>query len=811
MIGATKILTVSYGTFSCTLEGFDEPFSTMKAIAEYFRDLAAEDRYFGAVPPTPDAEMLHRIAEREVRRRVEARVDEHGIVLRQAEAPAEPVPASPVAAPVQTPAAAPAEAPAAAAPQPAPAVVPFPSAVPPQAPAPAFAPAFSDDESIAAKLARIRAVVAQARTAAPVFADEDDEGYDTTGFEATSAPDEDFGFELDMADSFVAAAAPEAAVGEPEVDEPAAVVEAVADAAVAPEALEEPVGASVERADGAPEGAPDDDLTVLARIQAIEDEVAETPAAYDEDEDRAAGDEEDFGTEDFGAEDFGAMDAAEIERAEIDLGLAPEAAAEPREWTEDEALADEIAESAAEPAEAMADAEESVDEAEAGLVASETARDDAGEWDMAGWDDAAAADDAGEDETAAAEFESDEAADAAQADADLTAILASVQDRAEAPDAEETDLAEEPAAALAGIDHAAEAPAQDEAPALTAETDRLGVLVLEHPIFAAAASPEAEVEAATAEGEPAEAGDEDAALLAGIGAAVGATVDPEAEDLVRELAQAEEEAARDAEEKARAREARERLAEQSEDDASVERLMDEAKTKLEGAESRRRFSAISHLKAAVAATVADRLLRPKDTPAEVHGEPEEGLDRYREDLSKAVRPRRPSAEGSATTRRPTFDLSRPAPLVLVSEQRIDDEGAKPAAAVRPRRVTMGALALRDVQDDGDDEDFDDTPISPEDARSFAEFADRLGASGLADLLEAAAAYTATVEGQPHFTRPDILRKVAKVTDEGAYSREDSLRSFGMLLRQGTITKVSRGQFALTGSSRFMSEARSAMR
>jgi hypothetical protein len=680
-------------------------------------------------------------------------------------------------------------------------VVPFPSAVPPQAPAPAF----SDDESIAAKLARIRAVVAQARTATPVFADEDDEGYDTSGFDATSAPDDDFGFELDMADSFVAAAAPEAAAGEPEVDEPAAVMEAVADAAVGPEAHEEPVGASAEPA----EGASDDDLTVLARIQAIEDEVAETPAAYDEDEDRAQGDEEDLGTEDFGAEEFGSMDAAEIERAEIDLALAPEAAAEPREWTEDAALADEVAESAAEPAEAMADAEERVGGAEAGLVASETATEDAGEWDMAGWDVAAAADDAGEDEPAAAEFESDEAADAAQADADLTAILAGVQDQAEAPDAEETALAEEPAAAGAGIDHAAEAPAQHEAPALTAETDRLGVLVLEHPIFAATASPEAEAEAA--EGEPEEVGDEDAALLAGIGSAVGATIDPEAEDLVRELAQAEEEAARDAEEKARAREARERLAEQSEDDASVERLMDEAKTKLEGAESRRRFSAISHLKAAVAATVADRLLRPKDTPAEVHGEPEEGLDRYREDLSKAVRPRRPSAEGSATTRRPTFDLSRPAPLVLVSEQRIDDEGAKPAAAVRPRRVTMGALALRDVQDDGDDEDFDDTPISPEDARSFAEFADRLGASGLADLLEAAAAYTATVEGQPHFTRPDILRKVAKVTDEGAYSREDSLRSFGMLLRQGTITKVSRGQFALTGSSRFMSEARSAMR
>ena len=109
--------------------------------------------------------------------------------------------------------------------------------------------------------------------------------------------------------------------------------------------------------------------------------------------------------------------------------------------------------------------------------------------------------------------------------------------------------------------------------------------------------------------------------------------------------------------------------------------------------------------------------------------------------------------------------------------------------VRPRRVSTAQLLAEDV-------------VAPQGgAESFADFAQARGTQGLSDLLEAAAAYTAQVEGRPHFSPPQIMSKVTAI-GEGSFSREDRLRSFGQLLRQGKIAKVKRGQYAITEQSQY---------
>ena len=64
MADFAKKLTVSFGAFSCTLSGFDDPFPVMSQVVDYFQKLSKSDPSFGAHPERPDTEALRVLAEK---------------------------------------------------------------------------------------------------------------------------------------------------------------------------------------------------------------------------------------------------------------------------------------------------------------------------------------------------------------------------------------------------------------------------------------------------------------------------------------------------------------------------------------------------------------------------------------------------------------------------------------------------------------------------------------------------------------------------------------------------------------------------
>ena len=732
MTGASKILTVSYGTFSCTLEGFDDPFNTMKAIAEYFRDLAAEDRYFGAEPPTPDAAMLHRIAEREIQRRVEAKINDNGVILRAGDS------AGPLAV---------------------------------EAPAqlrPALAePDVTLTESVAERLQRIRArqnapePLAQTSAVAPQDAPdsyiEDEHAEAPAPVAAEPGPIVADASVIDLSDQIdTPVAEPDAVaalVAEDVQPEAGDAAHAALDARLFPEAATDEIVAAEA---GTPPAAAEEDLAIEAPetinvIELFDDEALLTrlaaPVAADETPDDVS-DEDDLSAT--AIDEAGLLVRLAVKGAELAEG-APEAqATEAQEetgdwegaWDEDELNLQEIDFSQPEPAEAMQNAAAETPAIAANLI---------------------------------------EEADQLESVAPVAVVTPPPAPRARArvirirravavpsDQAETVAPATEPA-----FDIPATALSDEEEAALQAELAAL----------------EAELAAPAADSAPSEQ------------PLAAAPV-----ELVAEIAAPDSALRRPVKTPA-------------EDDA-VNRLMAQADSEMSGEETRRRQSAIAHLKAAVAATEADR---------QATGQTEQGrgsrLDAYRSDLDRVVRPRRPVSD-SPTPRPAPAAISgeggqRPTPLVLVSAQRIDRTEAAPRVVmpVRPRRPASRvaeATAGQAVQM----QDFDHSDLEAEeigealatenvfaDATSFQEFADQLGAQDLPDLLEAAAVYCAEVLQRPEFSRPLVMRQIAAHPSQSDTAREDFLRGFGTLLRQGRIAKVKRGMFALTDRSPYLAEAR----
>jgi hypothetical protein len=885
MVGSHKILTVSYGTFSCTLEGFEDSFGTMKAIAEYFRDLAADDRYFGAEPPVPDAEMLARIAEREIARRVEARMDTSGIVLRvgqssdpvatmraadvtEVPAPA-PVTTAPdmtdmIASPVQQSEPLMPPAPVAMPHVARPVIVTPPAAETRPAPEPekvAVTPLHPDSDSVAAKLQRIRAVVGKG-SANLVEPDSAEDGIAFTPMMAApvaTLPPEDLVDEqladilAKVVDATAAEEMPHALTEtavltteelllaevepepeneavlehesevEPEIEavlelEPEVEVELAIEAVLElePELEVEPaieavlelepeleVEPAIEAAlNLEPEIEPESEIGIAA------DAVAHPAPEVDtqEPDTMPSLDAADLQKPEAVAFDAVTQDAVATPPAPIRARVIKMRRADFDRTVAAGMLVEDGADAAADGLDTMAetrtaDAETPVselaaidmDEAMEDLDAVSSLDAELVELtdEMADLDDLARLDavDISVDEPTYDRASDFDATLSPDEEAELMAELAAVENETFVEMTVETidtdDLSDRPGdiPAEQDTDGKDESPAVVETEAtdtarVTSDTDLMNMVAK---VTGVTTAPEMLQPVQSSEAE-ALFDDVDSEATAMDDDIVAEDDQPvEAEDLPAEVAQDDQESAPHAHLRGVP----------EEDEASLSRIMSQTDAELSQPEARNRREAISQLKAAVAATEAARRLGDTD-PAEAAKETE---NLFRKDLQQVVRPRRPMApQAEIRSERP-----RPAPLKLVASQRVDLPAAAPRATpapampIRPRRVTVATETTTTPATGG--------AVARTQATSFAAFAAEKGATGLADLLEAAAAYTSFVEGVEDFSRPQILRKVSELATT-PYSREDELRSFGTLLREGRILKASNGRFVVNEETRF---------
>lgn len=192
------------------------------------------------------------------------------------------------------------------------------------------------------------------------------------------------------------------------------------------------------------------------------------------------------------------------------------------------------------------------------------------------------------------------------------------------------------------------------------------------------------------------------------------------------------------------------------------RIFDETDGHLETAASSRRRNAIHYLRAAVAATRAETGL---SVPPRRIGDGMTG----RSGPLAAARLRRALASPHHAQAVPPADLATDALRLMSDDHRDGVQGAAPAQP--------------------------DTP--PED---FGAYAARMAATGLPDLIEAAAAYLVDIEGHLRFSRPMLMEKLDQIGV--ADVREDMLRACDRVLHEGNLRKCSDGRYATTDRTRF---------
>lgn len=792
MVSSSKILTVSYGTFSCTAEGFEDPLAVVKETTHFFRGVVGEDRFFGAEPPQFDADLATEM----MRERLSPEMGSGTLSLGQAMAAG----ATSSGALASALGAGPSRA---------------------AAPAPAQDSLPDDDTIEATAVLTERPITADTdlpdapeALTAPEASDDDTDAPSLAAHDMDDSDIEDFDIGA-LADQPVAAAAAPSDVAA-KLDRIRAVVAGQA-------SLNEPEETDFDLPETTGEDSGDgvDDDALAALLSEYEDQTADDlePEVAVEAEDALEDDLEDglATVAPTGADDNLFADTLASLMADQEArDTAPEAALELPDM--DAAFAYDDAEEDEED-DVFAD-----EDTAAGQLAG-------GSEVFAAWDDDAEDDQFGHDDTAPEAEESflDEDEDDDEDDAAEVAIqtppppppaapkpairarvvkvkrtvfeeavksgqLEEIEDDAtpvpgesSLSPQEEDELARELAAVTAELDQGWDEDDEDdflddeEAAAPAAEDfddfedeldeddeeDAPAPFRLDNPVNRPAAHAWEEdvdtIAARAADRVPSsrhsdeldeDDDDEDASL----------------EALVRDSARKAVKMASPA---------RAMLTESTVEDGDTSRILDETNKELDEPEGSRRRTAIAHLRAAVAATRADKLLGRK-ADADQEAQP------YREDLANVVRPRRPQTAPVTRSERPAEPAARPAPLKLVAEQRVGERQPEAAPAqvspVRPRRIRRDAAARAEAALE-----------EPAAEGGFADYAASVGAVDLPELLEAAAAYMSFVEGREQFSRPQLMTTVRQA-EQSESSREDRLRSFGQLLREGKIEKTSGGRF-----------------